>query len=351
MHPAIEYIKKYGLEKITEELGVKVKQYPDGRVVLNYCQISSPKNHPVTDMCRGFIYDSRTMKPLAFSFKRFYNMQEGHAANINWETARVYEKLDGSLITFYHNDITGKWNFSTRGTGDAESTMPYGEFTFREKILEYFVSNGVNLQNCFAGQPKNRCYAAEFCSQFNRIITPYREPALYLLAITDRDKLCDIEVEDFYWPFKYPKVYKSIDELDSLGELEEGFVVADDQFNRIKIKCPKYVALHRLVNAGEAMTQKRIYQLAIEGDTDEIKGYFPEFKQDLEIAEARIEKLCLEARTLWEYNKNALSRKDFALAVKGHKFSGWLFSMADGKDVDIREWLKDFKIENLIKED
>ena len=73
------YLRTFGLQKLTEELGIKVKIYEDeGLMVLNYHQIDSPKSHPVVMECRGLILDTE-FNVVSRSMDRFLNWGETNA--------------------------------------------------------------------------------------------------------------------------------------------------------------------------------------------------------------------------------------------------------------------------------
>jgi tRNA splicing ligase len=53
----------------------------------------------VVQECRGLILDeSANWRIVAFPYTKFFNYGEEHAASIDWSTACVQEKLDGSLM-------------------------------------------------------------------------------------------------------------------------------------------------------------------------------------------------------------------------------------------------------------
>lgn len=53
-------------------------------------------------------------------YKKFFNFGEDCAATIDWNTAKVQEKIDGSLISLYWYDDS--WHISSTGcpAGDAK---------------------------------------------------------------------------------------------------------------------------------------------------------------------------------------------------------------------------------------
>ncbi len=84
------------LEDLEKEYGV-YHRIKNGKVVLSYDQIKSPMGEKICQECRGLVLREHTWEIVCFPFKKFFNSGEGHAAEINWETARVLEKIDGCL--------------------------------------------------------------------------------------------------------------------------------------------------------------------------------------------------------------------------------------------------------------
>ena len=56
MH-VIKYLKEHGISKLQEELSIKVRNYDNGLMVLNYHQLNSPSSHPIVKECRSLILD------------------------------------------------------------------------------------------------------------------------------------------------------------------------------------------------------------------------------------------------------------------------------------------------------
>lgn len=103
----LDYLNKYGLEKLVEEFSIKVsidERFPDLRV-LNYNQIDSPKNHPIVRECRSLVVkeesDSGTYSVVSRAFNRFFNQGENDVT-FKLEDLTIYEKVDGSLISVFY---------------------------------------------------------------------------------------------------------------------------------------------------------------------------------------------------------------------------------------------------------
>lgn len=58
---------------------------------------------------------------MAFPYKKFFNYGENGSASIDWKTARVYEKIDGSLLTLYF--AMGEWHVASSSLPDASGKI------------------------------------------------------------------------------------------------------------------------------------------------------------------------------------------------------------------------------------
>ena len=70
---------------------------------------------------------------------------------INWKTARVYEKIDGSLMTLYFYD--NKWIISSSGKPDADGNgadVGHALGEQREPAGEPLLANHVRCRTCAA---------------------------------------------------------------------------------------------------------------------------------------------------------------------------------------------------------
>lgn len=66
---------KLAIEELTKEFAIKVRQYDEGLLVLNYDQIESPKSHPIVMECRALILDT-DFNVVSRAFDRFFNIHE-----------------------------------------------------------------------------------------------------------------------------------------------------------------------------------------------------------------------------------------------------------------------------------
>lgn len=355
--------------KLTEDLHIKVKEVElrpsmwrrDTVYIYNYDMIESPRDNRICQEARALILDAKA-NVVSISLPRFFNLGEGPAAKLDWESAMGEEKLDGTLIIVYNH--WGRWFIQTRQTARAEGDVHIGVKGIPcDKTFFDLAHETLCRKFDFPFLPFHRyfCYVFELVSPYNRQVTPYDETDLALLTIVDKIRIAEMEryaVDDFatMHKFRRPKVFKITDkssilkEMGKLGALEEGFVIVDEHFNRIKIKNKDYLAVYRAINAGNEKTGKNWADIILTGDYAEIRSYFPEYVDALDIYQDVLMTLIVEAEHLWKENKNTEGRKAFALKVKDHPLARILFELRDGKINNVRDGIHNINPKILIKE-
>lgn len=338
----IKYIKEHGFDKLTEELGIKVKDYPEHNlVVLNYCQIDSPKTHPVVRECRGLILQKDTLQILCRPFDRFFNAGEAPETVEDFDITKAiaYEKIDGSLIKVWFNPMTNWWEIATRGTAFAESPVNGFDLTFRDLVHR---AVGVSSHEEFDQHVrmhlcKNTSYMFEVTATENRVVRRYEGTQLWFLGareiatgydLTDSTDVCaQVSKLNVKFPekFQFDTLDHALHASKQLKNLDEGYVLFDvESHKRIKVKSPAYVAVHHI--RGEGLNPKRIKELVLTNEQDEYLQYFPE---DTDLVTPYVLKLALLESNMveaYEMHRGALDQKEFALGVKDFCFSGILFN-------------------------
>ena len=322
-----KYIKEYGLQKLKENYGIKIKEY-DNFIGLNYHQINSPKKDPITIECRSLKLKKDNLEIASRSFDRFFNYGET-TQNINLNSSFIFEKVDGSLISIWFNDIDNKWEISSRSCIFGESFNP-DEISFRGKVLSLFN----NTKQLFENMNEEYTYIFEYIGPDNRIVTFYSKSELVLLGIrhnksgtykniNEMKNFTDLK-QNIRMPilYKMNSIHDILSAAEKLKNLEEGFVCWDVKNNlRIKIKSPQYVAIHHK----KTNNFQDIIKIVISGESDEILTYFPELKDEIEKINICIINLIKELTNKYNEIKNIKSQKDFALKIKNYKYKNLLF--------------------------
>lgn len=351
------------VESLLGARGIKSRRhgrYPN-LVLLKYDQIASPMSDPLVRECRGIILDEADgWRVVSRAMDKFANHGEGYAATIDWPTARVQTKLDGSLAKLYWYD--GAWQVATSGSPDASGTVfshgtvPGGEFTF----ADYFWQTA-RLQcgdGPFVLADIRWCYYFELTGPLNRIIVQHDAPRLTLLGARNMLTQQEASVEDAHEILMAPAIPRvGSHPLGSFAEIaatfgslsplsHEGYVVVDGAFNRVKVKHPGYVALH---HAKDGLCDKAFVEIARSGETSELVAVFPEIAERLEDAKRKVDALADRLTGAWVAHREAPDQKSFALAVKDLPCSSALFLMRAGKISNVREHLAAMPVATLMR--
>ena len=314
-----------------------------GYVLFSYSMIDSDFSLSIVKECRGMILREDTLKPVCVPFFKFFNVQEGNAAKIDWNSARVTEKVDGSLIKVWYDDA---WRISTNNTIFAYKAELQLQTTstknYRDLFLDGLDKQNVHFNEFFYYLDKDYTYMFEVVSPLNRVVVPYPETEIYHIGTrnntTLKEENTDIGIRK---PNEY-NLYTLDDCLNAVADLpfsEEGYVVVDRYFNRVKIKSPAYVAAHHIKNNG-VITNERILNLLLLGEQSEFLGYFPEYTEMFDEASRKLN-LILD-RLEYDWHNRILefsSRAEFAQWANKQFMPSCMYSLLDGKYFDPKDWL------------
>lgn len=326
----IEFIKEKGLDALNTELGISVKKYDEGLIVLNYNQIESPKAHPVVMECRGLILDTE-YNIVSRSFDRFFNLGEQPETqlHLDWNKAVCFEKVDGSLIKIYNWNST--WYISTRGTAFAESGVNGFPIAFKELVLKALECNEEQFQaRCNLLLDPSNTYICEVTAMENRVVTRYEGYSLWFLAarknqtgeFVEKGLVSGVGIKDIK-SFKFDSVENCINTAKNLKDLNEGYVIYQDGIPVCKVKSPAYCAVHLL--RGEGLSPKRIMNLVLINEVDEYLKYFPEDEKYFTTYTVALRKLLLEIYQTYSKFEDIVDQKEYAIKVKGFAYSAVLF--------------------------
>ncbi len=348
-----EHLKTNDLSTLTS-LGITSKRHPtyNNLVQLKYSQIESPSNHPLVVESRGIILDENDgWKAVALPFFRFFNLGDAAAAQIDWSKAVMTEKLDGSLIIMYFYD--GKWNVATSGTPDASGQVNGYPWTFGELFWDTFHKAGLSLEPLEYFDP-NYTFMFELMTPYNRIVVPHKGCSIKLIGIRNRNNGRELPpmAAPTGWPYvKSIPVYSDKEVVDTFVGMsainQEGWVVVDENFNRVKVKHPQYIVLHHMRGEGSP-SPKRALEVVLAGEHEEVLTYWPEWKPLFEEVENRVADLVADLVLHYERIKHSVSQKDFAMEANKTKCSGALFCLRANKTPSIYEYLKNMRLENLV---
>ena len=200
---------------------------------------------------------------------------------IDWSSARVQEKIDGSIMKLYF--WRGEWRWATNSTISAQNCR----ISSSNKTFYDLITSAVNYSAIdYDKLNKQYTYIFELISPENRIVIEYPSTKLYHLGtrdnVTGEEYDIDIGVEK---PKTYPittfeECLEAVTKLNvSLDDItHEGFVVVDKNYHRIKVKTFEYFDVHHKIN-NHILTQKRCldYILNEPETVATLKATFPEY--------------------------------------------------------------------------
>jgi hypothetical protein len=338
-----------GLAQLKAVCGINFKQHPKYPELyhLSYDQLESPKGHPIVRECRGLILSATdNWNVVAYPFNRFANQGETWADPIDWTDVRVQEKVDGSMMIFWN--YKGEWNVSTKGSPDAGGQVGDFTFTFSElfwKAFNGYLGNDSRMLDLWFSP--HYTYVFELTSIYNRVVVQHKETALTLISLrhitADGYPEYPMSISDSKFPIPLVKEFP----LNSISQIEaaalaldpmknEGFVVVDANFNRVKIKSPSYVMIHHMK---DGFGQRRMIRLLQLGETSEVLSYFPEYVELFNEVQAKVDAMIATIEAEYAAIKHLTDRKEFALQAVKSKNSGVLFALFLGKATNVRDYV------------
>jgi len=316
----------------------------DGRVLFKYSP-ASPKNDPICQECRGLILDEESnWEIVCRSFNRFFNAGEEEAATLSGNL-RVYEKVDGSICRFYY--FHDEWYCASMTGIDASEVWINDKYNFFGLVLRALAEYGLSWNEFTGNLDTEFSYTFELATQDNIVVVPHKGYKLYYLGEYHLDENYEQFVPNFYTDHCKVYNFSSLEEVQQaatfLGDNQEGFVVVDENWNRVKVKGDRYFKLHFMLNNG-----KPDYLTLIFNDgKDEFLSYFPRFAEGFAEVEEKLadiewyaELLRDNTSYLWDY-----TRKDFAASIDVQKeFQSFIFYCYQDHNLTWKKYTEDWDV-------
>jgi len=371
-----KYLQTHTLEDLKEQFDISLR-YDDAKelVLLKYSQINSPKSHPIVRECRGLILEVGTWKLISMAFYRFFNYGENQSfdsndkkiePNFDFSKAKIMEKMDGSLISIF--TYKNQWRIATSGSIDNNTYPTNSDKTFSELVLDALpiihseitiMNTPIELYDNILQQKcqnfnKDYIYVFELTSPKNTIVTPYSETKLTLLTARNKNNnFNEVSLNELRHLENEIKIYEpelynaeDITELykmhDNMKSTDEGFVAViyekgKQSYTRVKVKNPRYVELHHLLN--NVNSEASILSLIIQNETEEVLSYFPHYRNQFEELTKKYEnykQIVLHLRLKYSVDLVTIDkdkiRKDFAMKVNTEPnfIRNYLFQIFNG---------------------
>lgn len=326
-----------------------------GLTLFKYSQFDSDLSRQIVKECRGIILDIEdNFNIVCQPFTKFFNYGEPNAAEIDWSSARVQDKIDGSLIKVWKWKRKNMWVISTNGVINAydvkttsisetyinaDTNTTFGDL-FYNKFIEY---------SSFASLNPDYIYMFELVSPYTQIVVKYPEVDIYHLGTrnnkTQKEVDMDIGVKK---PTSYPlhsldAVLKAAEALNhnNTNEIDkEGFVVVDKYWHRVKIKSPLYLQSFYL--KGNKLTFKRCLDIYMANEMDEYLSYFPEQREAFDTLQETITAVeeLMTRGWVWISNTcNLENRKEFFFRVANTAWRNYYLKKIDNPDITPHQFL------------
>ena len=312
--------------EVTElhEANINVSE-KNGFYLYNYNQnVLVPRDDPIIKSCRGLVLDDNGfLRNLPFF--RFFNAHETECDTIDFNSAEILEKLDGSLISVWHTGT--EWEVTTRGSFYPNEHA----HNFKETFCRLF-DNFDKLTPGFT-------YIFELISKDNRIVTKYDEEFVVLIGVRNLKNLLEVHQNELdeiaeHIDVKRPKRFNasSVEEcrklFEDMKDDEEGLVIVDKGFNRMKLKQESYLKMSKIISLKH---QDVLEYLLGKTDLDADFTDMPELKEK----ESEITVVYNSVReyiaNIFNNIKHIETQKEFASHAMNYKFSGILFKLRAGK--------------------
>jgi len=311
-------------------------------IIFKYSMIDSDLSLPEVQEARGIIFRENDWKIVCRPFDKFFNIQEGAAAEIDWSTAKVTEKRDCSLIKIWND--RGIWNVSTNGTIFAINAEVASENPIGSTFYDLFMYAAREQKLSFDILDEDYTYLFELCSPYTKIVVHHEDTRIVHIGTRHNDlgayvnKDAGVEKVREY-DISHPRAVDMIDMADDLPFDEEGYVVKDAFGGMIKVKSPAYVAAHRMVN-NRVVTTARILDIITLGEMSEFLSCFPEYTEPFEDVLSNIVEVEADADYIIRHlqSKKFKTRKELALWAQETEIPSFVFSYVDGHVKDFDEW-------------
>jgi len=359
----VKYIKEHGLSKALNDFKLKIRVY-DKKICIKYDQIESPFGNREVEECRGIVLEKDTWKVMCLGLTKFYNSAEGHAATIDWSTARIQTKLDGTCINLYYDWHKNRWFAATTGTAEGEGEVNNRLNTSFNDLFWETIYNFTDYDNFTEALDVDNTYVFELTTPYNIVVTPHATSSVTLLTVRDLKTLDEYSKNDViqiadWLGVPYVEEHELnkgnfdylIKTFEQMPYDNEGYVVVDGNFNRVKVKNPAYVAVHHLKNGTEA---HHIMEVIKTNEIEEYVATFREREDEVRSLHQNYNELTDKLYSSWEAlnqfrpkditkeERKLFANKVFDIADSNDlkSFTGLFFGLNDGKVKTIPDYLR-----------
>lgn len=317
-------------QEIITSKGIEYKS--SGRyTIFNYDTTKCDFFDPVVQEARGIVIDTQNLRVVCWPFRKFGNYEEPYADKIDWNSARVQTKIDGSIVKLWWDDF---WHWSTNSCINADEASATDGRTFGDVIRMALEITPVY----FGRLQRDYTYIFELVSPYTQVVIHYPLPELWHIGtrnnISGMESVTDIGVQR---PKEYP-LHTLADCVEAANNLnkdcvsikQEGFVVVDVNWHRIKVKSPEYFIEHAARTANPAAVKREIVHNLLDKTKQELpvveyyRYWLLELMDQIQIS-------INSGRKIYEEMNG--DRKAAAELIKKLPFSNFGFAAIDHRDL------------------
>ena len=220
----------------------------------------------------------------SFPFTRFYNKGEKEAAPIDFASAEMLEKLDGSMVgVFFPDGNPNNPQWHTRrmiSTHGPDMQMTIQSFDKKNNWQFMRIIGDLVTRLKFEKADTKMTYVFEFIHEASKVLTRYEEKqwGLYLLGarnLRTHRELTEDQLDETAKRIraKRPRRWKTsgneaeirrlMDEIGQDTKDFEGAVFRDPQGRRVKLKRDDYVRLHHML---DKLSYKNLIPVVLAGE-------------------------------------------------------------------------------------
>lgn len=262
--------------------------YPVQWYILHYLKENlSPENIHSTGLFRSVLTDGKKI----YVFSPPKSLPFSECIKNDYNDCILEELVEGTMINLFWNDYINAWDMTTKGCiGGRYSFYQDNKKSFREMFLEAMIDQHVE----FSDFNKNICYSFVLQHPENRIVVPFKEKKIILVArysIDNNVKLlnkndCDIKNMLFPKTLKQFTDYKGenwedlnnyFKEMDINYQINGVNIYNPKTGERSKIRNPNYEYVRHL-KGNSPKIQYQYYCLRNTGKVKEFLKYYDEHR-------------------------------------------------------------------------
>jgi len=186
-------------------------------------------------MYRSIILNLDTKKVVAMAPPKSLQLENQTFKGIDFKDIQIQEFVEGTMINVFWDDSNNIWEISTRSSIGANVKFYQGKDTKTFKQMFEETLESIGEKDLFNKLDKNLMYSFVIQHPENRIVTPFKDPNLYLIDVyqfsyeddniivksynVQNLELNDVEVEIFNAVvkesnIKLPKIYSEYNSVD-----------------------------------------------------------------------------------------------------------------------------------------